>query len=681
MPPHLPQAHRSTRLTRPAISLTLLLATLLSACGGGSGGGNSASPDTPPVVVTPPAPSAAAPLLLTATNAQAAPTLALGYGATPLAVAYMVIDWSTRISTSASIPRACGNGGRQNATFVDTDGNSRISAGDTLSVTYANCRVKEIGGVIDGTMNITFTAPQGKQQLAGVISFVPGFGDHTETPHQEMLGSVRFDYTDSPLSRLLHVYSDTQPFIMAFSEAAISKKETITALDVQHELRLDTARTATSIRFHVASEALGGSLDVTTRVPLSSWFDRYADAGELALSGANNSKASLRVSAATRNFFDSLLGDTVVGTPENLDVDVLWSSGNWLPNNRADLDYYETKPVLASDFKLLVEPDTSSMAPSGSLSWAYSRQLSPSAFTDAVFQGQNPEAGNIEASISYNGALVTVTPTRQLKAGGTYDLRINQKTFAPVRDIAGNTLPAPRYSVKVAQSIHAVIGTGDMAPLLLGPAGTLTLDAGNSTANGSAISATRWRQVSGPSLTMDNPNAARVTLSSATPSRGIAVMALEVTNAAGETDSRQISIDVLSDLTQALAYSSRTANGELEIDSTARTEFAPNTLYVASTNALQFLSPTRINVFLIAIPGLTWQSGLTFTYGTGNSSGAQGTAKVGCAGTNTGTVRVLDFALDGDGKLGRAAIDYDDSCNGVITQASIRYRSDIPVRK
>lgn len=681
MPPRTQQAHRSSRFSHPAIPLALLLATLLNACGGGGGGGGNVSPGTPPVVVTPPAPSTNTALLLTATNAQAAPALALGYSATPLAVAQMVIDWSTRVSTSTSIARICGNGGSQNATFVDSDGNSRISAGDTLSVKYANCRVKELGGVIDGTINIIFTAPQGKQQLAGVISFVPGFGDHTETPLQEMLGSVRFDYTDSRLSRLLHIYSDTQPFIMAFSDAGLTKKETITALDVQHELRLDTARTATSISFHVASEALGGSLDVATRTPLSSWFDTYADAGELVLSGANNSKASLRVNAANRNSFDTLLGDTVVGFPESLDVDVLWSSGNWLPNNNAHLDYYGTKPLLASDFKLLVEPEVSNMPPNGSLSWAYSRPLNPLAFTDAFFQGQNPDAGTIEASISYNGAIVTVTPSRQLKAGSTYELRINQRTFAPVRDVAGNTLPAPRPSVKVAQSIHAVIDTGGNAPLLLGPAATLTLDAGNSSAIGSTFSGTRWRQVSGPVLTMDNPNAARVTLSSPTPARGVAVIALDATNAAGDTDSQQISIDVLSDLSNALVVSSRVGSGEFAIDSTARTDAAPITLYAAGTNAVQILSPTRINVFLLGIPGMTWQAGLAFTYGAGNTSGAMGAATSGCFGTQAGTVRVLDFALAGDGKLARAAIDYDDNCNGVITQASIRYRSDMPVRK
>ncbi|STR26899.1 Uncharacterised protein [Janthinobacterium lividum] len=676
---HPQKVHRFSHFACHPIPATLLLASLLSACGGGGGSDTATPPVTPPV--TPPASSANTPLLLNAINADSAPTLALAYGATPLAVAQMVVDWSARVSTSGTASRTCGNGGSQSAAFIDADGNGRVSAGDKLSVTYANCRVKELDGVLDGTMNIAFTAPLAQQQLTGIISFMPGFGDRTETPRQDIQGSVRFDYTNGALSRLLHVYSDTKPFIMAFSDATTTKNDTVTGLDVQHELRLDTARTATSIRFHLASNLLGGSLDVATRTPLSSWFDSYADAGELVLSGANNSKASLRVKADNHNQFDSLLGDTVIRAQDGLDVGLLWSSGNWFPGNKANLDYYEINPVLATDFKLLVSPDVSAMAPSGSLSWAYSRPLDTTSVTDALFQGQSADAGTIEAKISYNGAIVTVTPLSQLKAGAIYDVRLNAKTNALVRDTAGNTLFTPRVNVNVAQSIRAAIGTGGMAPLLLGPAATLTLDAGASSANGAPVSSTRWRQVSGPTLTMDNPNAARVTLSSATPSRGIAVMALDATNAAGETDSRQISIDVLSDLSQALAYSSRTGNGEFEIDSTARTEFAPNTLYLANTNALQFLSPTRINVFLLAIPGLTWQSGLTFTYGAGNTSGAQGTAKVGCSGVNTGTVRVLDFALDGDGKLARAAIDYDDNCSGIVTQASIRYRSDMPVRK
>lgn len=677
---HPQEVHRSSRFACTAIPATLLLASLLSACGGGGGDTTSVTPPVPPPVA-PPASSADTPLLLNAINADAAPTLALAYGATPLALAQMVIDWSARVSTSATIPRACGNGGSQSAAFIDADGNGRVSAGDKLSVTYVNCRAKELDGVLDGTMNIAFTAPAAQQQLAGVISFMPGFGDRTETPRQTILGSVRFDYTSGVLSRLLHVYSDTQPFIMAFSDATTTKNDTITGLEVQHELRLDTARTATSIRLHLASNLLGGSLDVATRTPLSSWFDSYADAGELVLSGANNSKASLRVAAGNRNQFDSLLGDTVIRSQDSLDVGLLWSSGNWLPGNKADLDHYEIKPVLATDFKLLVPPDVSAMAPSGSLSWAYSRPLDTTSVTDALFQGQSPDAGTIEARISYNGAIVTVTPSSQLKAGAVYDVRLNAKTYAPVRDTAGNTLPTPRANVTVAQSIRAVIGTDGMAPLLLGPAGTLTLDAGASSAKGSPVSGTRWRQVSGPSLTMDNPNVARVTLSSATPARGIAVIALDATNAAGETDSRQISIDVLSDLSNALVVSSRVGSGEFAIDSTARTDAAPITLYAAGTNAVQILSPTRVNAFLVGIPGMTWQAGLSFTYGAGNASGALGAATSGCFGPQAGAVRVLDFALDGDGKLARAAIDYDDNCNGIVTQASIRYRSDMPLRK
>lgn len=669
------------RCHHAAHALPLLLASLLTACGGGGGGSESVAP-TPPVTVTPPVTPATAPLLLSSSNVQTAPVVALVYGVTPLAVAQMVVDWSARFGagTSASISRSCGNGGLQKAAFVDTDANGRLGSGDKLSITYVNCQVKELDGIIEGTMNVTFTAPAANQQLAGSISFAPGFGDHTETPRQDIGGSVRFDYNSGALSRQLHVYSDTQAMTMIFSDGKTSTTDTLTALDVLQELRLDTARTATRINLHLASGLLGGSLDISTPTPLASWFDTYADAGELLLSGAGGSKASLRVNPSNRNQFDFLLGNSAVGAPDSLDVGILWSSGNWLPNNSAHLAYYDIKPAQPNDFKLLVAPDTSKVAPSASLSWAYSRPLSTSAFTDARFVDLSNNTNTVDARISYNGAVVTVTPVSQLKAGATYSLRINTNTFAPVRDINGNTLPPPVVSVYVDQSIRAFISTDGTPPLLLGPTGTLTLSAAGSSANGSPVSSTRWRQVSGPALAMDKPNATRVTLSSASPSRGIAVVALDVTNAAGETDSQQITVDVLSDVAQAMVYSSRSGTGDFKLDSSARTVRDPITYY--GNNTLQLLSPTSLNTFLIGLPGnLTWQTGLALSYGAGNTSGTTGRANLNCSGVQSGSFQVLDFALDGNGKLARAAIDYDDICEGVLTQTSIRYRSDLPVRK
>lgn len=663
----------------PRLIFILSLAFLLSACGGGGG---ASSPAMPPV--TPPAASAETPLLLTASNAAPAPILAFSAGAAALGTAQMAIDWAGRFSASATQSKPCLGSGTQSATFSDSDANGQVSAGDKLSVTYVACYSKELEGVIDGTMNVTFAAPGNGQQLAGTISFAAGFGDHSTTPREDLAGSLRFEHSVTPISRLLRVHSDTQPFVMVYSDASQTKKERITALELQHDLRIDTARATTSMRYRLASDLLGGSLDVSTPTPWRSWFDTYPDAGELLLTGANNSKASLRAKLQpSTDHLSILLGDTVLETVPALGTGFLWSSGAWQPKN-ASLEQYTIKQDLPSGFQLLTAPDTSKLAPAGALTWTYTRTLDTPQLHNALFRQHGNDPVDIPATISTNGAILTITPSSQLRAGATYNLTFDNVQISPIRDIAGNALDSPAGIVHVAQSVSAVISTHGAPALLLGAAATLTLDAGGSSANGSPASGTRWRQLSGPALSMDNASASRVTLSSATPSKGVAVIELEASNAIGEWDKRTISIDVLTDTSQALVFSYRFSNGDTLIDNNATSSTAPYVRHFADKNTLDIMSTKNHARFLVALPaGQRWQAGMTLTYGPGNADGVEGGMLDWGGARNcsreTGRFKVLDYATDASGNVTRVAIDLDDDCAGERAQISIRYGTDLPL--
>ncbi|WP_300752872.1 Ig-like domain-containing protein [Janthinobacterium sp.] len=676
--PHLPEiATLHRRLGRHLLPISAVL--MLAACGGGGGGAA-----TPPTAPTPPTSSADTPLLLNASNAAIAPVLAFGNGATALAATQMAIDWAGQFNSSATQSRRCSGGGTQSATFSDADGNGRVSAGDKLSVSYAGCYSKELEGVVDGTMSVTFTVPSGDQQLAGSISFAPGFGDHTSIPHEELTGSLRFDHTSGAVSKLLRVHSDTQPFIMVFSDASTIKKETVTALDLQHELRIDTARATTSMRYRLASELLGGSLEVSTATPWRSWFDTLPDAGELLLTGAGNGKASLRVHPQPGfGQFNLLLGDTVLTSTPASGTGYLWSSGAWLAQN-ASLERYDTKLDQSSGFKLLIAPDMSRMAPGGALTWIYTRTLDTPRLHNALFRGHGG-AADIAATVSTNGAMLTVKPVTQLLAGATYQLTSDNREADPIRDTAGNALREPFGIVNVTQSINANITTRGAPALLLGASATLTLDAGNSSADGKPVSATRWKQLSGPALFMDKPDAARVTLSSATPGKGVAVIELETGNAAGEVDRQQISIDVLTDSSPTLVYSYRNSKGELLIDSNASTSEPSYVRYLPDTNTLDIRSTKAHLRFLVGLPAnQRWQAGTSLTYGDDNPDGVQGRLLgyyiLHDCFKEKGSFTVLDFTLDAAGQPSRIAIDIEDECAGVRSPISIRYNSDLPVR-
>ncbi|MFZ4875283.1 PKD domain-containing protein [Janthinobacterium sp. Mn2066] len=686
----MPQApSHPSRFVRPALPLSLILVAVLTACGGGGGGASDpAFPGTPPPVtppVTPPASNANTPLLLTSSNARSAPPQAFGYGVVTLGMAQTVVDWSAGFSDSATLPKACSNGGSQSATFTDADGSHGVSAGDKLSVTYVNCYLKEVDVTLDGTINVAYATPPNGQQLSGTISFAPGFAESSGGARQNLSGNVRFDYANVNLSKLLRTYSDSQPLVISVTDSAskTTRSDTVTLLEAQHELRIDTARATTSLRYHLASEILGGSLDISTTTPWTSWFDTLPDAGELLLTGASDSKAGLRVRpVADSSDLDVVLGNTPLTSIPAAAASYLWSSGAWLPQN-AGLAKYDIKPATQSGLSLLIAPDLTNVAPgTGSLSWVYSRPLQTLPVGNVFFRPQDGSFGTIAANVSYQGAILIVRPASQFVPGVTYQLSFDDSATYPLRDATGNSISPPGGAVQVKQSIRAVIGTNNAAPLLLGAGASLTLDASASSANGQPVNSIRWRQISGPTLTLDSTTAARITVTGPASSKGVSTIELQVSNAAGETDTQQLAIQVLTDFSQALLYTYRIGKGDLVIESDASaTEFAYARYY--SDNTTEIMSSRERN-FLITLPGnQTWQAGLTASYGPGNTSGVTGYGWVGdddCKGKSTGSFIVREYTFDSNGQPASIAIDVDDNCAGVTTQASIRYRSKVPVR-
>jgi hypothetical protein len=600
----------------------------------------------------------------------------------------LAVDWTAQVDNSASLSftRACAGGGTVSATLADRDGDHHAGAGDQVTATLVGCYLKELDDTMDGTVVITLTAPAASQQLAGLVQ-LNGFKVKATTPNQEIVGAVRFDYSASHLSKLVHVYSDTQTFGMTFSDNTKTVSDTVTLLDAQHETRVDTVRATTTMRFHVASNLLGGSLDVTTATPWTAWFDTYPDAGELSVTGANNSKASLRTASTPSNNLNVVFGGTTV---ENYPADglgVLWTGAPWLPQV-AGADHYTIQFGSVNPFHLLKQPDPATLRPNGSLEWVYSRPLDPQSFTGATFMQTSAKNNGmfvpIPATVSVEGGLLTVKPSTQLLPGAGYELRFSGSYGLSLRDTAGDTLGFPSFGGTVMQTIGANLVV-TAPPLMLGTGATLVLDASGSTANGAPVASTHWKQLSGPPLTFSDANAQRVILSPAGATNGIAVVELQVANAAGDFDRQQISVTVAGDIAQALVITYRTGTGPITVASNI--DPAGSSSYVMASQGntvLDVVTPVTPLRFLAGLSnGQTWQAGPRITYGSGSTSGVYGPVWVGCPGgnTNTGSFTVLDYALDASGNVARLALDIDDTCGTTVTQASIRYHSTIPVRQ
>jgi hypothetical protein len=682
-----PMRRQFRRVAR--FSAFFMLSSALFACGGG-GSSSPATPAPAPVPAPVPAPpTAEAALLLTSANAEGVTVLGFGFGGIALGVAQLAVDWTAQVDGSATLSfiNPCMGGGSATGTLADRDGDQHAGAGDTVSVVLSNCFLKELDDRFDGTMVVTLAAPLAAQQRAGVVSF-SGFGVRGSTPRQDVIGALRFDYTAGRLSKLVHVYSDTQPFGVTFSDATKSLTDLVTALDARHESRLDTVRATTAMRLHVASNLLGGSFDVTTATPWSALFSTFPDAGELAFAGAGASKASMRAAPAKAGMFEVLAAGTFVTTVSADGSGLLWTGAPWLPAD-AGAAQYAIVAASTTAFRPLIEPAPAQIRPNGPLVWVYSRPLDPASVTPASFYFRSGgKMGNtytnVPARISFEGAMLSFTPATQLEMGARYEL-INDGTIldAVVRDLNGTVLSSPRFLGEVPQGANASIA--DSPKLLLGGGASLMLDAGASSANGQPVSATHWRQLSGPALTLTGADTPRAMLTApAGTGNGIAVIEVQAANGAGEFDRQQVNVIVAADVSSALLVAYRSGTAPLAIVS----NIVPGTGGYASVQQGNTILDVMIGGqrLLAGMAGSqTWQTGQRLAYGPGSTSGVVGPVWLGCGpvDTNSGTLAILDIALDQAGNLARLALDFDDSCSstGTVTQGSIRYHSALPLRQ
>lgn len=672
----------SCRFIRTSFALSLSVALAACGGGGGGGGGGNAGATAPPAQVPP----VSAPLVLTTTNAVDAGKLAFSYGALAVAVSQLAVDWTSRAegSPTRAFNTSCVGGGSASGTLADSDGDGRAGPGEQVTVTLAGCYVKELDDTMDGSVTITFTTPAASQQRAGVVAF-SGLKSRSASPSQEIVGALRFDYSAGRLSKMLHVASDAQPFGMRVSDGTTTATDTVTALDASHETRLDTMRATTSMRFNLTSALLGGTLTVTTATPWLSWFDAYPDAGQLDLAGAAGGKVSLRARDGDSTA-DVVLAGAIARVTSIEGPDVLWTGAPWLPAVAA-ADHYATKRSFDRPFSLLRQPDPATFLPNGALTWLYSHPINPASVGSATFAQSSGPANTVfeevPATVTIEGGLLTIAPTRQLQPGIDYQLRLPGYSWH-LSDTAGATLDNPAFAGTVARTISASLVSA-APPLLLGADATMVLDASGSTANGVPVASTHWRQLSGPALSFSDPDAARVTIAPAAKANGTAVVELTVANAAGDVDRKTISLTVAADQTQSLILSYRVAAQPLVIAAGTDPDLANSyARRYPDLNSLDIMMGTRdilLRFMLASNQPRTWTSGLKLTYSNGNVAADAAAGWVACVDANhTGTVSFLDYAQAPDGSLERLALDFDDTCGTTVTLGSIRYHSAIPIR-
>ena len=657
----------------------------LAACGGG-GGGESAPVPMPTTA------SRDVPLVLTATNAAMVARQAFQFGGVTLSLAQLAVEWTAAADAAGGAPvtTACASGGNLTVTLLDRDANRRVSAGDQLTVTLIGCYVKPLEDAFTGTLTIDIAAPAATQQQAGTITFGSQFDVVATGVTIRLGGSVRYEYSADRLARSVHVASTSQPFTIVGTSPGKSLTEVITQVDATRTARRDTARAVTTMRLHLASDVLGGAIAVSTSTPWTGWFDSYPDAGELTVTGATGQTTQMRAAMAGGSALDVSIGGTIASQVlvDDAITPYVWSGSGWYAASGNELGYL-TQTASAVGFKAMAQqPTPTTLVPQpGALTWSYSRPLAAGTLASASFvpttsaPNQVGGAVHVAATVTIEGALLSVTPTTQLVPGVNYYLLFDNGSVAPIADIGGATLPRPVFSADVALTIVASAKISGTA-LLFGPSAALALDASASTAPGSAIAATHWSQVSGPTLTIASADTPVATVSSASGSgNGQAVIEVEVRNTAGDTARTQLTFPVIADPTQTLVMTYRTGTGPVRVAATDPANGPPYVRYFASNNVVDLIAGPRLLASLPA--GTAWLAGVDVNYGAGGTAGVSvvwippGSQ---CMNSPTGHLKVLDYAADASGTITRVAIDFEEACAGATTEGSIRFGTSLDVR-
>lgn len=683
--------------SRAAVAAVMTL-TLIAACGGGGGGASDPSP----------AAQREQPLALTTTNSLDAATGALGYGESILMVGQASADWLDEIASTGQmvLQGACTNpGGSRTITLRDNNGDRRPGAGDRLEVTLSSCQVNVLADVVTGSLTIDLGAPPAPStRWSGVVTFGSQFLLAPDPLGSVRLGgALRFEAVEDRLAKTLRVLSTTPEFSVNYTVGSVTAQDVVTGIEVVKEVRRDTARATATLRFRLASEVLKGAINVTTPTPLTAWFDTFPDTGTVLVTGAG--AAALRVvaqSAESQNLdvrLDGAPATTLLA--EEATDGYLWSSTGIIPPNPAFGPYF-TQVGSGRPFQALAKPEPAALlSPSGSVAWQFSRPISAATAVTAQFRAETASEWAvpvIAATVATEGALLTVTPATQLEPGVTYGLYFADQSFGiSIAAADGSGLVDLQNQFAVAKTIDVAaraVGSqqllGDV--LLFGQAATVTVEAQAVPDAGASLSSVRWRQVSGPPVTIAQPDSATTSVSLAPQAvgqaPGAAILEIEARTTAGDTDRARVQLQVVADASMATIFGSRdNSDGAyrvaIALDPPAG-DTGSGPVSLAGGRLLDILMGGR--VFIKPPPTIAWAPGLTYNF-TRNASDTDTSALrlySDASGFRTcdgisGTVSVGDFSLDASSRLIQISMEYSFQCaSGERVQGWLRMHTSAP---
>jgi hypothetical protein len=642
---------------------------LVSACGGGGGGGTE--PDTPPPTSTN--------LVLTVDNTLSVSAMSFLYSELMLQFGQLAVDWvgSMEAHGQSSQRIECGSTGTLALGWRDTNASGRIDAGDTLDVVANHCHLDLVHDTLNGSLAVQIDL-RTTTELAGALHFGAdvSLGEEAQSP-TKLSGQLPFTWAGDDLGHTLDVGQVAHSFALGASINGSNVKESLGMLHAKRSVRRDAALITLELQGSIDSELIGGEFDVATTQPLRGRLRETPYEGAVTLSGGGDLHAVLLARSDLEvELRDSL--ESVVATGglaySDFSQGFLWWPTGVLPVPPRAYDILPTQYRMQT----VAQPDFSAVRPlPGTLAWQFNAPVTTEGLR-AILYEDNSLARGIDCTVRQDGAWLRVEVSEQLAPGGAYRFRWSH-------EISGSELVSvtlPEVSFTVLDTVSAAIAPPSFAALI-GPDSLLVLDGSGSR---TIDNTTRyfWHQLSGPELSFSSANSAITEIRVARNGSGdSALVELQVSNAAGETVSQQVTIQTVPDPSIALYQIERSpvsAPPVLDIDPQAIGQ--PH--YYSDTGILDVLIHTNRGVdrFLIDFAD-TPQAGARYSFGTnGDLPGMLYTAYPRtCSlvnGNYTGQLDMMAFSRDLAGNLLTLAFDVRATCAGVEQIVSVRYRSELP---
>lgn len=270
------------------IALTLAL----TACGGGGGGGGADQSPGPNGPAPPAPPVTPAALVITPSNAQAVQSKSFGTTATLVALSRTAIAAFKAVDSTQSVASSttnCTNGGTQSVSITDADRNGRVSAGDTLAITLASCTQGTL--VTTGSLRFEVLALSHAWEESNIAIrvIVPEYSVSTGVSFRGAM-NIDYRYADNFGGDGFDHYLITGE---AMTLTSGGQSDTLRDFTIDLSQRHGAARLALTINGNLSSDALQGTVSITTESTLAGRIGAAPTIGRIVFRGAGNSAVAI----------------------------------------------------------------------------------------------------------------------------------------------------------------------------------------------------------------------------------------------------------------------------------------------------------------------------------------------------------------------------------------------------